>query len=105
MPAQQAVVALVPVYVLQAEIGETEQDVRPRPHEGSLQGQLVGKPFVVGIVERDQRVARFGYPTVTSRPDAPMRPHHIADPIAIWLEDSLGVVSGSVIHDDDFVSR
>src|SRR5262245_45950382 len=60
MPAQQAVVALVPVSVLQAEIGETEQDVRPRPHEGSLQGQLVCKPLVVGVVERDKRVARFG---------------------------------------------
>src|SRR6185295_20285658 len=59
VPADQITPVLSSVALADAEVGEAEQHLGPGLHEGPLQLQLSGHPFVVRVEEGHQGPARL----------------------------------------------
>src|SRR4030095_6965733 len=83
MPTVKPAMTFCSVLRAQTQIAAAEQYARASLHECSLQKEFVGEPLVVGIIERQQRIARCGDSAVARRADPAMPSRPVTNPIEI----------------------
>ena len=97
-------VVLAPVAVHLDDVGEHHAVVRTRLEECHLTRELLRRPLVIGIEERDVVTGRGCHASVSSAGDAQALGPDDRDGVAVGLTQMLrGAVARAVIDDDDLL--